>query len=104
MRIGTIARVRKPIRKESMGSHLAEYQKWVDYDMERYGRISDRTMNTIRKAGLSVVKDQYGEYEVIAYDRKESLNRTHRPVKEKSRKRMRESMHRFNRHPVNRRK
>ena len=104
MRIGTRARVRKPIRKESMGSHLAEYQKWVDYDMERYGRISDRTMNTIRKAGLSVVKDQYGEYEVIAYDRKESLNRTHRPVKEKSRKRMRESMHRFNRHPVNRRK
>ena len=83
-------KVRKPIRKESMGSHLAEYQKWVDYDMERYGRISDRTMNTIRKAGLSVVKDQYGEYEVIAYDRKESLNRTHRTVKEKSRKRMRE--------------
>lgn len=68
-------KVRKPIRKESMGSHLAEYQKWVDYDMERYGRISDRTMDTIRKAGLSVVKDQYGEYEVIAYDRKESLNR-----------------------------
>ena len=68
-------KIRKPIRKESMGSHLAEYQKWVDYDMERYGRISDRTMDTIRKAGLSVVKDQYGEYEVIAYDRKESLNR-----------------------------
>ena len=83
-------KVRKPIRKESMGSHLAEYQKWVDYDMERYGRISDRTMDTIRKAGLSVVKDQYGEYEVIAYDRKESLSRTHRPVKEKVRKRMRE--------------
>ena len=39
--------------------------------MEKYHKISDNTMNKIKKAGLSVVKDQYGDYEVIA-DRKDS--------------------------------
>ena len=50
--------------KESIGSDLAKYQKWVDYDMKRYGKISDKTNNLIKKAGLTVIKDQYGEYEV----------------------------------------
>lgn len=52
--------------KESKDVDLTEYQKWVDYDMEKLGRISKLTMSKIKDAGLSVVKDQYGEYEVIA--------------------------------------
>lgn len=54
--------------EESLGADVAKYQKWVDYDMKRYGKISDTTSEKIRKAGLSVVKDQYGDYEVIAKD------------------------------------
>lgn len=49
---------------------ISEYQKWVDFDMGKYHRISDITMDKIKKAGLSVVKDQYGDYEIIA-DRKD---------------------------------
>lgn len=56
--------------QESVGQDVSEYQKWVDFDMEKYHRISDNTMQKIKEAGLSVVKDQYGEYEVIA-DRKD---------------------------------
>lgn len=52
--------------KESVGQDLSEYQKWVDYDMEKYGRISKDTFSKIKVAGLNVVRDQYGEYEVIA--------------------------------------
>ena len=52
--------------KESVGKDLSEYQKWVDYDMEKYGRVSKDTFSKIRAAGLNVVRDQYGEYEVIA--------------------------------------
>lgn len=52
--------------KESVGQDLSEYQKWVDYDMEKYGRVSKDTFSKIRAAGLNVVRDQYGEYEVIA--------------------------------------
>lgn len=52
--------------REDLGGDVADYQRWVDYDMKRYGRISDKTKRDIDKAGLSVVKDQYGEYEVIA--------------------------------------
>ena len=52
---------------------ISEYQKWVDFDMEKYGKISNLTMRKIKKAGFSVVKDQYGEYEVIADRKDESL-------------------------------
>jgi len=52
---------------------ISEYQKWVDYDMEKYGRISRLTMAKIKKAGFSVVKDQYGDYEVIADRKDESV-------------------------------
>jgi len=52
--------------KEDLGSDISEYQKWVDYDMKKYGYISAKTYNDIRKAGLSITKDQYGDYEVIA--------------------------------------
>lgn len=56
----------KRVVKASLGSDLDKYQKWVDYDMKRYGKISDTTNEDIRKAGLKVVKDKYGDYEVIA--------------------------------------
>lgn len=52
--------------KENIGSDIAEYQKWVDYDMKKYGRISNDTNEKIKKAGLEIVKDKYGDYEVIA--------------------------------------
>lgn len=60
---------KKPIKEyKDMGQDLGEYQKWVDYDMKRYHKISDKTMDKIKKAGLTVVKDQYGDYEVIAHE------------------------------------
>lgn len=60
-------KTRKPLKEyKDMGQDLGEYQKWVDYDMKKYHKISDNTMSKIKKAGLSVVKDQYGQYEVIA--------------------------------------
>lgn len=53
-------------KNESKEVDLTEYQKWVDYDMKKYHKISKNTMDKIKSAGLSVVKDQYGDYEVIA--------------------------------------
>lgn len=55
------------------GSEVDKYQVWVDYDMKHYGKISDETNRLIRKAGLQVVKDEYGDYEVIAGKYDESL-------------------------------
>lgn len=52
--------------ENSLGSDIKKYQKWVDYDMKRYGKISDKTQAELDKAGLQVVKDQYGDYEVTA--------------------------------------
>lgn len=52
--------------EENIGLDIAEYQKWVDYDMKKYGKISDDTNEKIKKAGLKVVKDKYDDYEVIA--------------------------------------
>ena len=51
---------------DNLGTDLDKYQKWVDYDMKKYHKISDKTNNEIRKAGLQVVKDKYGDYQVIA--------------------------------------
>lgn len=64
-------KVRKSVRKmdleeDDLGSRIDKYQKWVDYDMKRYGRVSDKTNSLIRKAGLQLIKDQYGDYEVSA--------------------------------------
>ena len=75
----------KKSMKESVGQDVSEYQKWVDYDMKKYKKISKETMSKIKKAGLSVVKDQYGDYEVIADRKDESCG------KKKSRK-MKESI------------
>lgn len=46
-------------------SDLVKYQQWVDYDMKHDGKISSETKRLIRKAGLQVVKDEYGDYKVI---------------------------------------
>lgn len=63
----TCKKEKKPLKEyKDMGQDLGEYQKWVDYDMKKYHKISDKTMSEIKKAGLSVVKDQYGQYEVTA--------------------------------------
>lgn len=53
-------------RRDELGDDVAKYQRWVDYDMKRFGRISKRTTDTLHKAGLDVTKDQYGDYEVIS--------------------------------------
>lgn len=64
---GVPASSRKSLKEyKDVGQDVAEYQKWVDYDMKRYGKISEKTMEKIKSAGLSVTKDQYGQYEVIA--------------------------------------
>lgn len=67
--------------KENIGKDLDRFQKWVDYDMKRYGEISERTNDLISKAGLEVVKDKYGDYQVIAKDFKdESLDEDFKEV------------------------
>ena len=53
--------------------NIDQCQKWVDYDMDKYHRISDDTMEKIKSSGYSVVKDQYGYYEVIADRKDESM-------------------------------
>lgn len=45
---------------------LIKYQRWVDYDMKKYGKISKITQKALDKAGFEVVKDDHGDYEVIA--------------------------------------
>jgi hypothetical protein len=45
---------------------IADCQKWVDYDMERYGKVSDRTNKLVQKAGFQIIKDDHGDYEVAA--------------------------------------
>nr|DAP55328.1 MAG TPA: hypothetical protein [Caudoviricetes sp.] len=60
--------------KENIGTDIDEYQQWVDYDMKRYGKISDQTNKEIKEAGLQVVKDKYGDYQVIAGNYDESLH------------------------------
>lgn len=59
--------------KENIGTDIDEYQQWVDYDMKRYGKISNKTNKEIKEAGLQVVKDKYGDYQVIAGKYDESL-------------------------------
>jgi len=45
---------------------IEDAQKWVDYDMKKYGRISGRTNRLVKKAGFQIVKDDHGDYEVAA--------------------------------------
>ena len=58
--------VSRKAMKEDLGEDIAKYQRYVDYDMKHYGKISKKTQDLIDKAGLQVVKDQYGDYEVTA--------------------------------------
>ena len=81
--------------KEDLGADIEKYQKYVDYDMKNYGRISNRTQRFIDEAGLQVIKDQYGDYEVTAGRYVENYRRN-RKMKESryhyfSRKPLRES-------------
>ena len=55
--------------EESLGQDLTEYQKWVDYDMKRYGEISAKTEELLRKTGLEVVKDDHCAWAVMAKDK-----------------------------------
>lgn len=52
--------------QEDLGADLAKYQKWVDYDMKKYGKVSDKTKSYLDKANLTIVKDKYGAYQVIS--------------------------------------
>ncbi len=45
---------------------IKDAQKWVDYDMKKYGEISNRTNRLVKRAGFRIDKDQYGDYEVVA--------------------------------------
>lgn len=63
---------------ESVGSDIERFQEKVDFFMKSQGYIPDDFKKKLEAAGLSLTKDQYGQYEVIAYDpdrdaKKESL-------------------------------
>lgn len=45
---------------------IEDAQKWVDYDMKKYGKISNRTNRLVKKAGFQILKDDHGDYEVAA--------------------------------------
>ena len=45
---------------------IEDAQKWVDYDMKKYGKISERTNKLVKKAGFQIIKDDHGDYEVAA--------------------------------------
>ena len=64
---------KKKLIPESLGSDVDKFQEWVDYDMKRYGRISKQTEKEVKEAGLKIVKDKYGDYQVIAGRYNESL-------------------------------
>lgn len=53
---------------------IEDAQKWVDYDMKRYGRISKKTQDLVDKAGFQIIKSDHGQYEVAA-GKFESRNR-----------------------------
>lgn len=53
---------------------IEDAQKWVDYDMKRYHKISDRTNRLVKKAGFQIIKDDHGDYEVAAGRYDESLS------------------------------
>lgn len=61
---------------DTIGDRVAEYQKWVDYDMKKYGKISGKTMGILKREGFTIVKDEYGDLEVIPEEK------DHSPIKE----------------------
>ena len=51
---------------DDRNNEIDRYQKWVDFDMSRYGKISERTQQMVNKAGYQIIKDDHGDYEVAA--------------------------------------
>ena len=60
---------------------IEDAQKWVDYDMEHYHKISERTNELVKKAGFQIVKDDHGDYEVTAGKYDEELKEDFKEVK-----------------------
>lgn len=56
----------KEDKKPSEGNAIDRYQRWVDFDMAHYGKISERTQQMVNKAGYQIIKDDHGDYEVAA--------------------------------------
>lgn len=56
----------KEDKKPSEGNAIDRYQRWVDFDMAHYGKISKRTQDFVNKAGYQILKDDHGDYEVAA--------------------------------------
>lgn len=66
----------------TIGNEIEKYQKWVDYDMKRYGKVSEQTEKDIKEAGLQLIKDQYGDYQVSAgHYKAESLDEVTSDIK-----------------------
>lgn len=62
-------KLKKANLKESdkpAATSIEDAQKWVDFDMKRYGKISERTNELVKKAGFQIIKDDHGDYEVTA--------------------------------------
>lgn len=66
-------KTRKRVRTEELtesdkpaATSIEDAQKWVDFDMKRYGKISERTNELVKKAGFQIIKDDHGDYEVTA--------------------------------------
>lgn len=54
--------------------------------MKRYGKISERTNDLVKKAGFQIIKDDHGDYEVAAgkYESmQEQVNQTYKNVRKK---------------------
>lgn len=77
------------IKEDSLGDDVDKYQRWVDYDMKKYHKVSELTNRKIKNAGLQLVKDQYGDYEVTAGDDSISESRK-KAVKEGQERKLRE--------------
>lgn len=56
----------KEEKKPPEGNAIDRYQRWVDFDMSHYGKISKRTQDFVNKAGYQILKDDHGDYEVAA--------------------------------------
>lgn len=56
----------KEDKKPSQDNAIDRYQRWVDFDMAHYGKISKRTQDFVNKAGYQILKDDHGDYEVAA--------------------------------------
>lgn len=56
----------KEDKKPPQNNAIDRYQRWVDFDMAHYGKISKRTQDFVNKAGYQILKDDHGDYEVAA--------------------------------------